>query len=173
MESLVKSKTNSEINKSDAQVLKSWKKQEPYTCTSDEVIDAYLRGKIEGIDYQNKILFLRFSDNMHKITSITSDLLKKLKEIKLETEDVYLKIVDINEFELLLLTNLKYYENSDLLIKAYKLNGNIKKEYNNDTFHLSISYVPLTENIDIEHIKCDGFGLKYAESKQVSLASKA
>jgi hypothetical protein len=150
---------------SDIQVLKSWKKQEPSIFTSDDVINAYLIGKKEGYYYSNKILFEKFSDNMQKITKITGELLALLTETKLIIKDIFLKIVNPIEFELMLVVDKSSFSQSELIFDAYKLFGDYRLKNNTDTFHISISILQDSNEIDFKHIVCDGFGLAYVKNQ--------
>jgi hypothetical protein len=157
--------TSNELVKSHTLILKSWEQQKPYTPTVDDVIDAYLKGKKDGFNIQQRVIIEKFNENMNKTTDITRDFLEYLDNKKLKIIEVFLKIVDIDEFELLFLTDESYFNKPELILEAYKKSGEYRLKYNSDTININISFLPKTKEYDRDFVICDGFGLTYVKNK--------
>jgi len=73
------------------------------TISSDHVIDAYLKGKKEGLEQAQKLMLDRLTQNINKSGIYTTELLNFLKKKKLNPISAFLKINSWDSFKVLLI----------------------------------------------------------------------
>jgi hypothetical protein len=141
----------------------NWK-QNSDTYTGDDLIDAFIRGKKAGRDEQKKILLERISQNVNKATQLSERLYQIAIDQKFKLFEIHIKAENISTYTALFLV-----DNSDFLSDRfrdiYTIARQLKNEAETDTFYISFSFTPKSEQLSEDCLAADGFFLKY-EKKQ-------
>lgn len=121
---------------------------------------AYLEGQK---DFQ-KDLIKKLERGLQTSAGFSSLYREKLKDLEIEVEDMFLKILNFDEFEcLVLLSDKDYYEKSKRWV-AY----NISRELNESIGDINIlfSLMPHSDKVEQDKITSEGFHFKY-DGKQL------
>jgi len=128
----------------------------------DDLISAWEIGVNKGLNLKDEIIFKYFVDKMNKSTKAATILFETLNDkIKVVCKEVFVRINEINDFDVLFLIDLDSYL-SDKLHKSYNEALTIKKEFKKDDLKFNFIFKPLTDNTNVESILADGYVLKYA-----------
>ncbi len=130
--------------------------------TDNDVIAAYLQGKEDQKSEQNQILFERVDENVKKAQNISANFFDSLKSNGLGVKKMLLRLVDIGHLEAII-----FVEKTDFISPAfkevYKETIKLKKTIKSKSFNLSLAFAPLTDNLNIELLHCDGFFMEYGK----------
>ena len=136
-----------------------WTKEESYT--SDDVITAYMKGKKDGMEDYKKILLEKLSSNMSTATKLTESFCSEItSEYKVEFKKAYLRIADITKFEVLIPVPETKFVSNDFR-KIYLLADKVKQVNNNETFYITFSFMPISEQFNEQALINDGFAMQY------------
>lgn len=128
----------------------------------DNLINAWEIGVNRGLNLKDDIINKYFVDKMNKSTKAATKLFEILNEkIQVNCKDVFIRINDINDFDILYLFDINSYL-SDKLHKSYNEALTLKKELRKEDVKFNFIFKPLTENTNVENIFADGYVLKYA-----------
>ncbi|MBL0049677.1 MAG: hypothetical protein IPP32_16465 [Bacteroidetes bacterium] len=128
--------------------------------TSDFVIDAYIKGKSDGIGQKEKLIQEKFSTNLKKLSTNTSELITFLKSKKIPVTDVFLKVNSWSTFNLLVIVPRKDFTSSKVT-SVYNYISDLEVKEENDLFRFQISILSAGDKINTGSINADGFRLKY------------
>lgn len=121
----------------------------------DMLHHAYLEGKK---DFQKELISKM--QNGLQTSALTSSLFKeKLKEQKIEVKGMFLRILDLSEFECLVILDDKHYYTKDLRWKAYSIARNLNN--NIDEVNIKFSLMPYSEDLKNDKITSEGYCFKY------------
>jgi len=124
----------------------------------EDMLGAYLEGRK---DVQKEIESL--IKNRLQTTAISSSLLReKLREILVNVRDMYLRIVDLKNFECLVIIDDEDFYNKEKRWDAYKAGRNVNDSI--DDIDLTFSIMPFSENLLKDKITAEGFYFKYVKS---------
>ena len=138
----------------------NWKKF-PSQFTSDDVIDAYKKGKQAGLSLRHKYHEHFFLQNLVKALESSEGLLNDLTKVKtLKIKHLFIKPVGIEDFEALFIVDQKGYLSNNRK-SAYQLAKEKRKEVNNDLFYIDFIFMPDEGAINFAAIKGDGFIFQY------------
>ena len=127
----------------------------------DMLIDAHLSGIEKGLSRNEEPVQKAFEDNLQAALKLTGSLFKKdLKPLK--PSDMFMRVLDITSFEVLILVDTEQYLNAGKRKSLYNKLQDVTRETESNTFHLSFSVAPKTENTNIDLITADGFFLRYS-----------
>ncbi len=123
--------------------------------TADDVLNAYSDGK-DALKNQIKDSL----NNGLQISSMSSNyLFEKLKNKGVEIVSMYLRILNFNEFDsLVVVKDPDYYDKTkrwDIYAIAKEINSGI------DSIDLNFSFMPESDQIDDELISSEGFVFEY------------
>ena len=135
---------------------------EPKTFSVDDVINAYIEGRKDGMSELEKIQHEKLLSNIEKLKELSLTFLDLLKAKKISCKSIKLKINTITNFEVLYLVSKEDFISSEFL-DVYKLSMAKKKEVASDTFQVDFMFMPYIENINEEKILSDGFIISYNE----------
>lgn len=142
-----------------------WETPAPKKVYSDnDVINAYIKGRADGMIQQQIILLEKFKNNLEKAKTIAGKFYNELNE-KFNCLYLKLKATDITEFEALVVIDEADFI-KDNFKNAYQEARKLKKEVNETTFNLSFSFMPFSKNIDDNALLIDGYFLQYANKKK-------
>jgi len=121
----------------------------------DMLHHAYLEGKK---DFQKELISKM--QNGLQTSAMTSSLFKeKLKEQNIEVKDMFLRILDLTEFECLVLISDKAYYSKEMRWSAYNIARNLNNRI--DEIDLKFSLMPYSEYIKKDTITSEGYCFKY------------
>ncbi|WP_438423066.1 hypothetical protein [Aquimarina macrocephali] len=128
--------------------------------TSDDVLDAYLKGKSE-MDRKIKEKIITGLQT----SAMTSNLVyEKLKNIKVDIKEMYLRLVDLDSYEsLVIISDEDYYDKTkrwDSYKIARQLNSNI------DDLDIAFLFMPSSDSINYDIINSEGFLFKYGDTTE-------
>lgn len=142
-------------------VIPNWKNGDVFT--SDEVINAYFigceDGKASAFIQNRKVLFSQFEENIKRATSLSEEIMKKLKP-KFEFKGLHLKFEDITSFKALFIISKSDFI-SDSFRDAYSLAKKYQTNNDGETFSISFSFTPFSDRLDEHCIVADGYAMKY------------
>lgn len=137
----------------------NWKK-EASVYTSDNVIEAYLKGKQDGKDEMTKILTRQFNDNLKIATDTSERLFQEAAKKKIGFKSIHLKADGITKFSAIFVTKMEDFVNDkfrDIFVTA----RNIKNDVESDSFYITFTFMPDSEHVNEKCIASDGYFLKY------------
>ena len=156
-------KSTSKVGQKEWEVKPSIVIKEKEYFSADDVINAYFKGKKSGKHERERIDFEKFSKNLELAKNISEKFLQQFKQNNVRCILVYLKVVDIINFENLFLINKSDYL-SDNFRNIYKIAFDTKSTVSTDTFFLNFSFMPYSSHLDETHLRTDGYILKYVEN---------
>lgn len=128
--------------------------------SSDHVIDAYIKGKNDGLEQAQKLLFEYLRINIDKSGKHTARILEFLRENNFTPISAYLKINSWDSFTLMLaLPENEFID--DKIIKAYDFITDFEEVTKEDLYSLNIIICDTEGDLDESYIVSDGFFLKY------------
>ena len=143
-----------------------WKK-EPYKIgrdkkvfSSDEMIDAYFKGKSDALKETEQMLQNNFIENLASAKKLCENIYIHLKENNINCKKVLLRPFSITTFDSLFIVPKKDYISSDF-IAFYKYAQTIKNEHNKELFYFDVAFMPYSNKIDNVRISSDGYTLSY------------
>jgi len=128
--------------------------------STDHVIDAYLKGKNEGLEQQQRLIIEKLVSNIDKSGKYTTEVINFLKKKKLKPIAAFLKINSWDDFETLIIVPEKDFLNEKML-EVYKFISNLESRVSEDMYQLEISFCNQDEKIDEDYIRSDGYVLKH------------
>lgn len=141
----------------------NWK-QNSATYTGDDLIDAFIQGKQAGRDEKKKEMLERVSRNVVKATKLSEELYNTAINQEFNLFEIHLKAESISTYTALFLVDNKDFL-SDRFRSVYTIARQLKNKADSDTFYISFSFTPKSEQLSENCLVADGFFLKY-EKKQ-------
>lgn len=126
---------------------------------SELLHSSYVRGKK---DLQKEIAS-DFEKNLQSAAQSSSLLKSKLLEIDIQVQEMYLKIINFNEFKCLIILNRADFYSKEKRWNSYKISDQINNT--NSRIELTFSFIASSESIETDNIVSDGFIFKYAAEK--------
>lgn len=102
--------------------------------TNDDVIDAYLKGKKEGVRETNQIFVDKLNENINKSAVFTDRMLSFLNKRKLNPISAHLKIKSFNDFIILITLPEDEFLSEDFLV-SYDFAATIEEEVIDDKYY--------------------------------------
>lgn len=159
MRSMSHPTVNQPVKKSP--LLKNWEKSE-YIYTGDHLIDAYLIGKQDGKDEQQRILEQKFNENLAKATKAAEKLFADAKKKKITFSDIRIKANSITQFSALFMAEVSDFV-SNKFRDVYTMANTLENELENDSFSIIFSFMPKGDQLNEDCISADGYFLKYGQ----------
>lgn len=134
----------------------------------------YIKGMLEGISIGEKRAIKKleeqfvkeFSGNINKAKKFGEEFFKSLKsDFKTHCDIVYLRTDGMKDFKLLFLIKPEDYLSSEFN-KVYEKSIIEKNKINNDSFHISLMFIPEVESLDRNKISSDGYTTYYGKAKK-------
>lgn len=130
--------------------------------TGDQVIDAYLKGKRDGLKTYRKAMLNNLDKNVNECAKHTYAVIEHLKEKKMGQTSAFLKIDSWNNFHVLIGVKETDFLNPDFL-KVYDYVSALEEEISTDTLKVDFSFLDFVDEINEKRIGSDGFVLKLKE----------
>ena len=156
---LIGNSKNKEATNENFSLPLHWEKVE-HSYTSDNVIDAYFKGREDERDIQKKIISIKFRSNMDIAATLAEELYKKAASHGIELKNIHLKADSTTKFEALFIADENDYV-SDKFREIFIIARDLKNKAESDSFYISFSFVPNSAHLNEECIIADGFIFKY------------
>lgn len=132
--------------------------------SSDHVIDAYLKGKNDGLEQQQRLIIEKLVSNITKAGRDTTDILSFLKKKKLNPISAYLRINSWDDFSILIiLPQVEFLDKK--MLSVYDYISELENRVDEDMYHIQIAVCDTEDQIDDNYVRADGFALKHKISK--------
>jgi hypothetical protein len=128
--------------------------------SSDHVIDAYLKGKNDGLEQQQKLIIEKLESNLNKAGKDTAEILAFLSENNLHPSEAYLRINSWDDFSVLIVLPQDEFLDPRML-EVYAHITQLESKVEEAMYHIQVSFCDTEDNIDEHYIRSDGFSLKY------------
>ena len=102
--------------------------------TNDDVIDAYLRGKEDGVKEKEQIFIDKLNENLTKSATHTQRMLSFLRKRKLNPVSAHLKINAYDDFVILITLPEEEFISKDFLV-SYDFASTIEEEVQSDKYY--------------------------------------
>jgi hypothetical protein len=149
-------------------VPENWKKNAKNDAITyyndDDMINAFLQGKIYERKEQQKILYKTFKSNFEKVTKSCENILEYIRELSIEAQSINLKIDSITNFDAIVLVSKKDYMSSKFS-EVYSEAIRIRKNLSESDIHLFFNFMAITENLSVDLMALDGYNLTYTDGK--------
>lgn len=130
--------------------------------TSDHVIDAYLTGKKEGLEQNDRLIIEKLIANVNLSGEHTNELFTYLKSINIKPVDAYLRINSWDDFSLMLiLSEIDFL--SKKIDQVYNYISSFEERIGSDFYNLSLSILDVDGDVDTKCLKSDGYSLKHKQ----------
>ncbi|MBT1689114.1 hypothetical protein [Dawidia soli] len=128
--------------------------------SSDTVIDAYLKGKKDGLDDHQKALQSVFAKNFEKSGKSTAKLFAFLSQQEITPISAHLKIDSLFSFEVVVLLNEADFL-GEKMPGVYNWCITLQKEEEEESFRICFSFIDVMDGFDFEQLRSDGFRAKF------------
>lgn len=136
------------------------------TFSSDDLINAYFKGRTDQADQEKQLRLEKFKSNLDKAQDLSENIFGYIKSNGYNCNRVYLRVKDIYSYTSLFLINEDDYCN-DAFLKVYDKTIQVKKEVNNSNiFDFTTILTADNENLDHKALLADGYILSYAGIQQ-------
>jgi len=125
-----------------------------------DIIKAYFSGREDGRKEAFDEVIKTITNNITKAQNLGESFFLRMGDDGLICHRAYLNVVSIEEFQILYVVDkdLFYSEKMD---DVYRKSIEISNEYNTEGFNISLSFMPIRENINISKLVSDGFVFHY------------
>lgn len=127
--------------------------------SSDHLIDAYVKGKNEGLNSEKKLIGDKIIDNVKISGRITAEILDLLKSEDIEAETVFLKIVDWNEYEIMFVIPSNALL-GDKILEIYSQISSIEESVKSEYYNPLVSLCAGGAHFNEKCVTSDGFNIK-------------
>lgn len=140
----------------------SWQLSEagPRLYSTDAVIDAYLKGRKDGLDEQQKAIQNIFAANYRKSSHNTTELYTFLASIDIIPVSAHLKFNSFVSFEIIVLLTEQDFL-SGKMDKVYTWCRDFQNRVEEDSYRICFSFVDFLEGFDFAQLISDGFNARY------------
>lgn len=128
--------------------------------SSDQVIDAYLKGKQEGLELQQKLVVEKLMSNIAKAGNHTSELLENIKNKSLNPVSAYLRINSWDDYTILVVLPLNEFLDPRTL-ELYDYISELESKVEEDMYRIQVSLCDTESEINEHYVRSDGFALKH------------
>jgi hypothetical protein len=141
---------------------KEWEQQGDRLYALDTVIDAYLKGKQEGLNEFIRSQGTQLRSNLNKALEYAEGVFEELRDaLKIQVLGMRARACGIFEIEILFIVNNEDFV-SEKMETAYNYLQKKHEEINKDLNWSYLVMPSLGENLNEEAIQSDGFAFRYA-----------
>jgi len=140
----------------------NWEKADD-VITHNDVIDAYIRGKVVGRDEAQMAMKKVFESNLDIAQKNAERLFSLLMNQGINVASMHLKAESINDFMILIIAAQNDYA-SEKFLKAISAGRQIKNECSKGDFNLQFFYTYTADTLKEDCLDADGYFLKYAHA---------
>lgn len=128
--------------------------------SSDHVIDAYLKGKNESLEQQQRLIIEKLISNINKSGKHTSEILTFLKKKEFNPFSAFLRINSWDDFSILIVLPQEEFLDEKIL-EIYNFISEFEQKVSEEMYQIQVTICDTDENIDENYIRSDGFALKH------------
>jgi hypothetical protein len=138
--------------------------------SADEVINAYFLGVDKGyskakIEYNNnnerfKILFKTFEDNLSIAKKTCEQFFCEICKYGFKSLGVWLRSYSLTSFDAIFVIDKNDFVNDEFL-SIYTLSQEVRKKVNNNSFNISLTFMPNSNHLNEDKLLADGYVLNY------------
>ena len=130
--------------------------------TSDDLINAYLKGVEDHAKKAKKDLEKRFKANLNKAQKLSGDFIESMIDKGFDIKSAQLKFITIESFKIILFVSKKLYL-SDKILELYNNLSSSFAGVNSEKFHMSLNIMPADNKLNRERILSDGYIFTYGK----------
>lgn len=132
--------------------------------SGDPIIDAYLKGKSDGLEHAQRLIIEKLTVNINKSGKYTTAILAFLKKRKLNPISAYLRINSWDDFSILIVLPQEEFLDKKMMT-VYDYISELETNVCEEMYHIQVSICDTEEGIDENYVRSDGFALKYKIAK--------
>ena len=140
--------------------LESWEIESPAErekfFSSDAVIDAYLKGKKDGLEKEQKLVFQKFDENIKLSKNSTNQLYAHLIKGGFKPLGAYIKFESWDKFSSLIAVSEEDYVTDDFL-NIYEYAAGHEGSVCTETYTLNFTFMPVSDQGFEKSLWCDGY----------------
>ena len=133
--------------------------------STDYVIDAYLKGKQDGIDSVSKALKKIFTSNINFAGVIVKEFIEYLSTKDIVPQRVFLKTITIDSFQVMVVVTETQFLSEEILLAYNKITELEERAKQDEEDSISLEFI--LSDADLESnkdaIALDGFTLTFSE----------
>lgn len=153
------------ISLSHWEVIKPSYTSQYYDC--DAIIEAYFKGKADGLAQHDKLLLNQFSENFEMAQKNVIEALNQVQKSNFSPLGAYLKFKSLFSFRAVLLVSEEDFINNSFL-KNYDFLTKFEKDITTEFYSLKFSFLSGTpEDLD-ENLMSDGYRIKFTPVHEVA-----
>ena len=123
---------------------------------ADAVIEAYIKGKKEGLEHKEKLFFKQLTENLDKSGANTKKTIECLKSIGVTPLSAHLKANSFHDFYVLVTVSEEDFL-KESFIKAYDFTEELEQSTSEDLYSISFSFINKTPHFNEKALSSDGF----------------
>ena len=127
--------------------------------TSDQLIDAYMNGKKEGMEQYKKLEMSKMEENIKKSGIVAVDIINELKNNKFTPIDTYLRVNSFDRFDIMVTVPENDFLKDEFLY-MYDMISDIETKSKNDFYMVFISFCSTNNHFDEQIVVSDGYSWK-------------
>lgn len=127
--------------------------------SSDEVIDAYFRGKKDGLKSHQQSLLDSLNNNVDSCAKHSYEVITHLKEKGFENTSAFLKILQWNTLRVIVSLKEQDFLNPDFL-EIYDFVSKLEERVCSNTYTIDFSFLDYSEKVNEKNLHADGYILK-------------
>lgn len=154
-----------ETTRSNPDIPKPWEKASD-SFTSNDVIDAFFKGKKAGKEELQAVFMNQFKENLKAAIRASETLSAYVeKQLKTEIRSIHIRPEDITNFCALFVVSKESQFLSDKFKNAYIKAREVRNKTNRDYFKIDFLFTPNTKHLNDKCLSADGFLFKNDKSR--------
>jgi hypothetical protein len=137
----------------------SWIPTSKEDTFNNQLIEAYMNGKKEGMEQHQKLIFKKLEENIEKSGFITFELINMLKGRRFNPIDAYLRVNSWDKFDIMITVSEEDYLKEEFFF-LFDVVSNVEKRYKVELFGIFISFCSINKHFDEQSVSSDGYSLK-------------
>jgi tRNA splicing endonuclease len=138
---------------------KSWIPTSRDDSFNNQLIEAYMTGKKEGIEQQQKLVNAKVVENINKTGCITQYLMDTLRENQFHPVDAYLRVQSLAQFDVMITVPEDEYLQTEFL-EMMDVISEIENKSKEELYEVFISFCSINECFDERLVVSDAYSLK-------------
>lgn len=152
------------ISLSQWEVIKPADAAQYYDC--DAIIEAYFKGKADGLAQHDKLSLHQFSENFERAQKHVIEALNQVEKNNFFPSGAYLKFRSVFSFKAILLVKEEDFINENFLAN-YRFLSEFEKSIQTDFYRLSFSFLNGVPDALDEDLMSDGYKIKFTPVHEV------
>ncbi len=128
--------------------------------TNDDVIDAYLKGKDDGVKETQQIFIDKLNENIYKSAEYTEKMLSFMRKGKLNPISAHLKINSFDDFIILITLPEEEFISEDFL-ETYDLASKLEDEAHDKYYNVMFMFSDRENDFNTNLLVSEGFFMDY------------